>query len=318
MSYSEHVALIYGQTGQTIEFYPPTEVLVVEGRPTTGASFQVFDWGTPDTGTAKLSGTATLDAVSTTTDAAAGSSQTLRRKLPVASTASIALFRRYLLTDATTGKRAVVLPAEVVSNDYISLVTELAWDFATSSTLHGLRHVISVDATFLQTEANINEHLPYRVIWTYSVASIPRRHVTTFDLVRRKFSHGVTIERLLQEHPDATHWETVDGRGQSLTGELQAAEAQVQLDIRLRGNPQDEHAFADPLIRDALILKAWIWKLAKRGARPLQTTWSEWEDVANRDYQTTLSRALDVSGKAVQSNPSGSLGTRPKGFDFKR
>src|SRR3990167_4344239 len=105
-----HAVLVYGQNSQALEFYSPVAEVIAEGAPTS-ATFDVYRGTESNDNTAQFSGTATLDATSTTVAAATGYSQTARNKAFLTALTNIVGGRRYLLTnELAVAQREVVVP----------------------------------------------------------------------------------------------------------------------------------------------------------------------------------------------------------------
>src|SRR5689334_9133267 len=98
--YTAHVALISGLTGQEVPFYPTAAAVLRDGA-ASAATYYVRGGTTSNDESAEFSGTATLDATSTTVDAASGYSQANRHKLNLTATTNIVVGRRYLVSNAT-------------------------------------------------------------------------------------------------------------------------------------------------------------------------------------------------------------------------
>ena len=90
-------AQVRQDTAATLYYQPQ------EGR-ASAATITIKTPGDEDLAVAVTAAVATVDAVNTTTDAAAGASQDNRRLVPLTATTSIATGQTYLLTD-TTGVR---------------------------------------------------------------------------------------------------------------------------------------------------------------------------------------------------------------------
>jgi hypothetical protein len=317
--YKEHVNLLYNQTAQTLEFYPPSAELIIDGPPAAAATYKVWSAGLSHDSDPDFEGTSTLDTVDTTTSADAGISQANRRRMNLTDVTGIELFRRYLVTDDQTGRQEIVTVVGInTSTDVIDLESELAFDYATGSAFKGIRHSFTVDATLIQDSTKINTPgQPYRIEWLYSLDGVTRQHYTFFEIARRKYEHGVTLDMLRSYLPDSGNWTSSDGQGLALMRELTAAENQVEFDLRM-ANRIDANSVQDPLVRDMLILKCWIWILAKGGRNPAGWDALAWEDVANKDYRTTLTRVVDSQGTMNMAAEGGSLGVSSGRMDLLR
>jgi hypothetical protein len=271
MAYYHHVCLTYNVTGQQIEWYPAQAEVLRYGAP---AAATVTIWkGTITADSAPSIGpsSATVDAVSTTVDAASGYSQANRNRLYLAATTGIAVGRRYLLTGAL-GQRELVVPVAIASADYVDLEEPLAYDYAAADTLVGLRQSLAIPNAFIQDVSNINiiaalgslerpnasnsQAPPFRVDWAYTLSGAPLRDLTTFDVERRSAKANLSIADLRELIPDANFYESVVQRGQDFMPQLAAAERDVMIDIRRAGYNPD--AIIDPQAYNRIVLQKWM------------------------------------------------------------
>lgn len=277
-----HTPLIYNRTGQVVSFYPPDAELVAEGAPTSAATYSVWAGAQSNDDTAKFTGTSTLDGVSTTVDVASGYAQTNRSKLYVAATSSgspvwsIGVGERYLVSN-TNGQREIIQVRAITADDSVDLEEDMSFNYPiTSSTLKGIRHYFTIDATFIQTVANINVYgattlattlggvigssstqaPPYRVRWIYTTGSITRESWTSFDVVRKPAKANLSITDLRSVAPDVAYLEPLTQRGQDWAPQLLRAEMDVGLDLRANGC--DAEQVTDPEFYDRLVLWRWI------------------------------------------------------------
>src|SRR5687768_5184822 len=123
-----HVALTYNVTGQVVSFFPPIAELLANGAPTSAATYKVYGGTQGNDETPKFTGTASLDAVATTVDAASGYSTTNRQKVNLTATTSITVGYRYLLENAN-GQRETVVVTYIASADYVLVEEPLCYDY---------------------------------------------------------------------------------------------------------------------------------------------------------------------------------------------
>lgn len=266
-----HVSLVYGMVGQTVPFYPPDAELVREGAPTAAATYKVYAGTSSNDDAVEFEGTATLDSVSTTVDAASGYTQTNRQRLYVAATTSISVGERYLVTNAG-GQREVITVALIASADYVDLEEPLTYDYASGATVKGIRHYFTVDSTFIADESNITvagssallgQSLgtdtlapPFRVEWRYTTGSTAQRTWTSLAVVRQVAKSRLTSEQLRGVMPDVLFLEWVVQRGQDFAPQLELAEGDTRLRARAAGFDPD--AVRDPEAWDRMVLYAWV------------------------------------------------------------
>lgn len=319
--YRSHVALIYNVTGQTLEWYPPDDEVLVLGAPASAASYSVWRGDQSNDETALFSGTATLDATNTGLNSNAGPAQANRTLVPIASTSNVVVGRRYAMKDANSAAAAVVTvktfddpgPGVFVTHD-------LAQTFTTNTTFKGLRNVFTVDATFIQTLSNINIFgtlispysswnggetrtiaPPYRVRWSYSLGGITRHQWTTFDVCRAPLTHRVTIEHLKPRLPDAVYNEWLSQRGADYQPQIEEGFTRVKTDIRLAG--YDPDMIVDPELVDRLVTYAAIAVITR--GRP-------GGDQDEQDYINLFSKSIGVVLKAhVSTDSTGAINPAP-------
>src|SRR3990172_1897814 len=136
--------LIYNVTGQSVVLdYPPEWVVGVP----TSATYSVWRAARGDDDTVEFSGSGTIDAVSTTVDAASGVSESNPRKLSLASTTSIVIGRYYLVENASS-QRELVKIVKITSADSVEVEFPLSYDYASGATFKGLQISFVIDATF--------------------------------------------------------------------------------------------------------------------------------------------------------------------------
>lgn len=314
-AFTHHVALIFGASGQTLEFYPPAAEALREGAPTAAATYQVYGGTQSNDETAKFSGTATLDSVSTTVSTVSGYTQSNRNRLYLTSTASVVVGRRYLLKNAQ-GQREVVIPT-LVETTYVDLEEALANDYAiTTSTLVGLRQVFTVDAAFIAAQENINlysfsplldqasEHTqapPFRVEWRYTTGSTAQRSWTSFDVCRTPAKTLVHLDELLELFPDLIQFESINTRGQGLQPQLRAAERDLRIAVRAAGYDPDQ--IQDPEYYQRLLLQKWAVVIGN-GLLFARPDVGQWLDTVTKDFTVMFQQAIGTALRVWMSTGS--------------
>lgn len=263
--------LVYNLVGQEVELYRTDWP---EGAVSGGMTAKVWRALQGNDETPVLTPTVTVEAIALAIDAASGFSQTNRRKLNMTSTAGIVQGRRYY-TQNGDGQRELVEIAHISANAFVETEYDLAYDYGPAgATLNGLRASFVIDPTFIATLGNINlkgyisrqgwypdyidlaTGLPYRVLWSYTVASSPRQHWTYFDVVRGRAQHGVLGDDLFDLFPDLAYQESRGQRGEKFKRYLDAGERRVAFDLRVKKydpNQIADHLY-DDLVRDATLL----------------------------------------------------------------
>ncbi len=270
MSQNSRIALVYNQTGQTVEIYPPEKELRDLGFPTSAATYSVWRGEQSNDDTAVLSGTATLDSVSTTLTASAGYAETNRRQVSLASAVNVDVAIAYGIANSSE-QREIVRPYAVTSSSgVVKLENELQYDYVSGASFVGLRHSFTIDSTFIQDSSNINVYgtrtdsfdpnravrlgmaPPFRVRWTYTAGSIQQITWTYFDVVRQRAKHNVTIEDLRELDPDISDRQWKQGRGSQYQKQLDGAWDRILFYVRAAGYDEDrirEGPMLDELVR---------------------------------------------------------------------
>lgn len=325
LEYRTHVALTYNVTGQTIEYYPPIEEIIADsGPPSAAATYAVFRGSQSNDETPILSGTATLDSVSTTLQSIAGPSAASRSSMQLTSASGVVIGRRYLLTNiATNGSQCQVIIPKLISSTTINHEADVWTDFTLLSTFKGLRHVFTVSSSFLQDSSNINIYgtlvdrvlpfdtgdtatsaPPYRVRWTYTTAGgVTRTHWTTFDLCRAPAQHHVTVEHVRAMVPDVIWDEWTQQRGQDFGPQIHESFERLRFDIRMAG--YDPNMVTDPLVMDRLTTLAAV-------ARIMRALDKDQNGDYEKDYRNSFEKAIGTGLRAwMQTDSSGGITPNP-------
>ena len=324
--YRTAATLIYNLTGQVVEFYPPASEVILQGIPTSAATYTVFTGTQSNDDTAEFSGTATLDTVSTTVSSASGFSETNRRTINLTATTGITVGLRYVVQNSK-GQREIVVPS-LVDSSSIEVDYDLAFDYEAADVFRGIRHTFAVDSTFIQDSSKINLYglsvlsqghrasstdtlaPPYRVRWVYTTDDT--RHAWTyFDVARQQAKHSVTIRDFLGIFPDAPYHEPMGQAGQQFQKQIEAGWRRVQEDVRLDGKDVDAIREGPPL--DDLVLKASLWMAAKANLKPDGWEVTEWEEVAMKDYKQSYNRALNGNQLWIDTGSAGGIASDPAG-----
>ena len=250
----------------------------------------------------------TVDTTSLQITGASGYSQTDRRKLTMSSTTGLTVGRIYSVENVD-GQRELVRLARVVTNTEAYAETDLAYDYAAVATslVKGVRASLTIDPTFVADEANLSLG-PFRVLWSYTLGGLPRRHWTYFDVVRAKAQHGVQGDDLADLAPDIFGQEPRGQRGQRFARFIEAAWRQVQRELRDRSLDPNQVADAD---LDDLVRYCALQLVAESGrcppGRDLETYVRERVAV----YRRALEQAASSPQLEVAQNTDGSLTASP-------
>lgn len=287
------VAVAFGLTGQTVEFYPPE---ATEGVP-SAATCSVYQGSLSDDDLPEFSPAVTIDATSLALSGSSGHFQHGgtggRKRIWLASTAGLAARRRYLLQNAIS-QREVVRLVEVSASGTIYATAEydLAYDYPlTTSSLLGLRMTFPVDATWVANEAKLNHPgEPYRVLWSYTVGGVARRHWTQIDLVRAPKQHGVTADSLLGDWPTLLYQLGEEERATDADRAIRAASDRVFLDLELAG--VDPNSLRDSGKLDMLVKMAALEVFARSGTCPPNRDIEQWVRETSAIYKRDLEKML--------------------------
>jgi len=252
--------LIYNVTGQTLPLRVP------QGRPTS-ATFEVFRNYASDDGAAEFTGTASVDSVNTTVNAASGASQADPQKVSLASTTGIVLGRKYLLSESSL--REWVEPIEIRAT-YIRVRHPLLNDYTTSATFVSTWLSAAVTNAFIQDLgklSDLSDLAPdYRVRWTILVGGTTIVAHSYFDVLRAEQRHSVDIDDVNERAP---------GLRDSLPKEYQAEEGRPLVDAAYRAVRAhffainfDVNALRDNEALDELIILRALRILAEGGWHP--------------------------------------------------
>lgn len=280
--------IVFGVTGQVLVFDAP------EGRPSSVTTVEVFRWDSGDDDDAELatSGAAAVEAnPNTTTDAAAGASQTDPRRIPLTSTAGIVADRTYLLIGADLLKEWTDI-LELDATDAAFARHPLHNDYAIGTTFVSTRMSVAIDATWAADETNLDPSAGanpmYRVRWVYVVAGVTYVADTYFNLVRYAARHGVTPENVENMRAGWLDALPVDHRRDQ--GRRLIDEAYREVKIDLAGVELDDAAIAESEIVDELVR----FKTIER------TEWSRFLASSDAD-QTRHKAAEEQYGKRLDS-----------------
>lgn len=329
MSQTSRAALIYNLTGQTLPFYPPEAEVRADGAPTADATYSIWRGTDSNDVTAELTGTATLDTVSTTVaTTAAGYAQANRRKIILASTTGILAGVPFLLAN-TYLEREVVVPYEVQTT-FVLVENDLAHDYAiTTSTFKSLRQVFTIDATFIQTASNINTYgadyetyarhrrpasyasvPPYRVRWRYVTGSTTREAWTYFDVVRQVGKHNVTANDLREIFPDISDREWREQRGQQFAKQIDAAWDLLCIKVRFAGYAIDQ--LREGPVVDELVRRGALMVIAEAGITPGRRDVDTWVRERRKDWDDMCAAAFGASLHVwIDTGTTGAITTDP-------
>jgi hypothetical protein len=317
-----HAVLVSGQLGQTVEFYPPEDELIAAGAPVAGATYAAYLGTDSDEATPQFSGSATLDSTVTTVDQASGYGQANPSRLFLASTTNFVVGARYLVT-SSLGHRHLVRP-RTVGADYIDLDEDLQETFGSGDSVVGVRHVFTVDPTFIADTSKINVYgaptplsssgqenaPPYRIRWTYTLGSAEQQIAwTSFDVSRKRFKTGVSLDDIRPQVPGYIWREWAEKRGDQFDEQIEEALRLLRFDIRMAGYDPDR--IEDPEIAARLHVQRAICVIAT-GFEAEAGTVSDWLRMQLDTYQKMFQQALGTGLRTwIDTGSSGAVNPAP-------
>jgi hypothetical protein len=208
----------------------------------------------------------------------------------------------------TQAQVELVKATKVVSADYIETEGDLQYDYGSGDALRGVYCTFTIDSTFIADKTKLNDPLsPYRVLWSYTLNSISRKHTTYFDVVRQAKQHGVNHFDLMEAWPDLWAQQPESTRGQAWANFLDAAVDRVHLDLKTRSI--DPNQVRDAEVIDELIRQAAYMLLAQAGITPQGRDTEQFVQERMQMYGTDLQNA--VQSMLVSQNTTGANTREP-------
>lgn len=293
--------VLYNLTGQVLELYPPESYL---GIP-SAAGAVVWAGGESLDDDSEFTPTVSVDATSLTISAAAVAGQ---KRLTFTNTSGATIGRSLLLTNAA-GQTEIAVPAAVSSNAYVDFEDDLSYAYAASDTVKGVRLSFTIDSTWVADDDNIllPEDVPYKVIWTYTVAGVARRHYTYFRLVRQFAGHGVTYRDIQRYLPEVLLDTVASQRGLQCRTMIDRAWSEVRADL-LNEKIEPAHV-RDSELLDLLVTLRTVSDYASVGVCPqgrdpeLYAKWAE-DEYGRRFIKTVtkLTMPIDLGTAGAADN----------------
>lgn len=301
---SKHQDLAYGVTGQTLYWDCP------EGRPSSVTSVAVYSMTESDDGTqeAATTGSASIDSVNTTVDAASGAGQTNPRILYVASTSGVNTGGQPYLLTAADGEKEWLEAVSVDSGNSITTRHPLHNAYTTADTLQGVRISISVDDTWIGDETNLSDGSDptpgYRIRWVYVVDSVTYVHDGYADVARYPGYASLLPTDVEAMYPNYRNrlptYHRID-EGRKL---IKEAEEQVRFELLAQDIDDASVRDVDALNR-AILLRFGVL-LARvnfaSGSDPREL------ELATKDYDDFMAKLFRVSSRIRQSTDTTGAG----------
>ena len=249
--------IAYGVTGQTFDWLCP------EGRPSSIVSMDVYRLDVGDNGAAEaaLSGSPSIDTVSTTVSGASGLSQSDRKKILLTATTGIVVGRAYLLTSATGEKEWVHI--REIGSGYVRAKSDLRNDYAAADTFVSTRIYDSFASSWLQDPNNLSDDADpnpgYRVRVEYVVGSTTYVHYGYFDLLRAQPTSAVTPADMEDFQPG---WlDMLPADEQEDGGTRLIATASDEVTLQLYAVEKADEMLRNQFVRSELIKRAAVVEL---------------------------------------------------------
>ncbi len=267
MSGPQHV---HEDSTETLVTYPPT--LGIPSSATVKVATPSTDM--PDSGDA-----ATVDSVSSTTNAAASAGAT---SLSFAGDPSTTVGRQYLLDDTSNGKPLIVVTVRE-NGTTLYLEEPLPFDVGSGATLSGIAitHALTASETDNAGEGNAE--------WTATVGGVALTWNQQFRIVEERVAYTLNNDRLTQSYPQIRH---LAGRSDEGFNELieTAWDHRLRLDLAARGMRPERINSWDAL-EPAHAAACYYHALATN-----PRTDPDVADRAKDEYLSTLRTTLDARG----------------------
>ncbi len=297
--------LFYNVTGQTIHYDP------IEGEASSVTSVSVFPVGTSDDGTAEsaTTGSASIDAVDTTFDAASGDGQSDPTLCNLTATTNIVIGRKYLAANAA-GEKEWIEVTDITSGASVAARFPLQNAYTSADTFKGCRLSISILDAWIQDSNNISDDTDpnpsYRVRWVYVVDSVTYVQDEYFDVVRYREDHDVLPHDVDLRSPGWIHSLNSDYREDQGRALIDEAYRMVSLDLH-RVDIPEEMVRSREVMRALVIEKAILLaeeSKAKSGGDPIGY------EIARDNYNGLIDGLVRVVNRTpLATDASGASGT---------
>lgn len=301
--------VIYGITGQALLYRVP------QGRP-SAATFKVFADAAGDDGTEEFSGTATIDSVDTTVDAASGASESDPRKVNLASTASIVAGRKYRLSEGQLVEWVEVLSVD--ASGFVRTRAPLLNDYTTAAVFEGTYLSAAVDATWVADDANLSDLVDpnpdYRARWLITVDGADTLAYSYFDLVRAPYIHAVDLSDLSGRWAGVHEILQPGERMDQARGLIESACRVVRIELASI-DLSDAAVLEDERLDEAVTLAA-LMLLAEGGRHPQTFSAAEYAQLTADRFNRFIEKHFKVSLKPPVASGSDSIASRRPAAPF--
>lgn len=298
-----HKEIIYGATGQTVEFTAP------DGRPSSATSATLIPFDADDDGgTAQALASVTIGSVSTTVSSTSGDGQSDPTLITVASATGIKVGGTYLLTSTTGATEWIVVAAK--NSTAIYARSPLRNSYASSSTFQDT----TISAAFPDAEAgNANKitsptrRIGYRVRWVYVGADgTSKTAQTTVAIVRYQTRNPVLPVHVDNRFPGWLERLPTDYRADQGKSLIDSAFESVRVDILQEG--QIDHAQRDPSALAELVIHKTM-EIALEVALQVGAATAQSLVAAREGYMERLNRLIRQPIADMQTSEGGASST---------
>lgn len=290
-----------------------------EGRPSGVTSVSVWNDDEADTAPVEAAvGAPSVEAVTTTFDAASGYGVTDPEKCWLTATAGLVRDRAYLAANVA-GEREVVEIERIVSGVAAHGYTPLTHTYASGDTFGSTRLEATIDASWVADVSNLSDPARtaprYRAVWLYTVDSVVYRTAGYFDLVRYPFVYTVTPQDVDRGWPgwiDRLPTDYQRGQGARLIKEAAWQVKQDLLKRRRTDYAQRNSEVLNELVRRKAVFVGLQAAFLHGGGGTAQAV----VDYAGKYYEDFLTQIVDEAQQQI--TPDGAGGTLPRERYWKR
>lgn len=276
--------VLYGEAGQSLRYIPSERV--------ASATYAIEDleYDAEDPGRIVASGSATVDSLSLTTDAAAGDGEIDQAKVPVTST-----------TGASVGQTAVIVASDgsfelfevsaVETDDYLRARHPLVGLYASGSSVLGVQLTAPVPSSVYDEEEYVEMEEGLRVVWEFTTGGVLRKHQQQIRVVYQAEADvglGFVEAKIRNAYPDI-----VDrvNNSQEISGWIGAAKDEIYARFRARNMRPEQYMFGDAMHIAVMYLA--MRYAAENGVTPRGQDANEFREQMHMNYSAHINRYLN-------------------------
>jgi len=279
--------VLYGESGQSLRHTPPERV--------ASATYQIEDleYDADDPSRVLASGSATIDSLSLTSNAAAGDGQTNPSRISVASTTGATIGDPAVIT-AADGSFELFEIAAVSADSYIEARHPLIGLYPSGSTVRGLQLSASVPASVYDEEEYVEMQDGLRVVWEYTIGGVARKRQQQIRVVYQDepdIELGEVESIIRDMHPDIVDRVVSPGE---IRGWVQLAKRRLNGEFRANGQRPEQMMLGDEY---NFCIAYLAMKIAgQNGCIPRNQEPDQFIDAMHKEYRSIANRYL--TGKA--------------------